>query len=384
VRPLVERGWWDFGAIWLAALPSLLGVALLLWRGGHWRAFALALGWFALAIAPSTLALPYVYNFLSMRLLYFPGPGAAVLWGAACAVLASRRQRPSSRALTATGLGLLLLIPNVVFVLEEVALHDFTLRPVWQLARIARQYPDERHLVLNPLDWVAYVRQWYPVGHEGVSVMPIYVTPGQLATVNSGLQADMGFARVPAVQTALRRYYYDINGGGRVWDEAALAAEVSAYDRIWLETFSDEAIVLQEVGSVDVGGAHAPEQYMASFEGQVYLTHGAHYLDGRETVVTLDWQYLGQALDATIFRHVFDCAGNVLGLGDGHLLGRTLPFTHLVPGAEVHDVRRIALEALSPDGCYLLEVGLFRPDGSRVTAWSSGGIKLENGVVPIH
>ena len=132
------------------------------------------------------------------------------------------------------------------------------------------------------------------------------------------------------------------------------------------------------------GPAAPPTAYRASFEGQVYLLAAHQSVAGQEAVVTLDWKYVGPNPNATIFRHVVDCAGKVLGMGDGVLLSRTVHFSDLAPGAEVRDVRRIPLEAPSADGCYALEVGLFRDDGSRVTASAPDGAVFENAVVTIR
>ena len=71
-------------------------------------------------------------------------------------------------------------------------------------------------------------------------------------------------------------------------------------------------------------------------------------------------------------------------MGDGYVLGRMLPFGLLLPGAEVHDVRSIPLEAASADGCYTLEIGLFRPDGSRVPAFAPDGTEFGDDIVPLH
>ena len=99
--------------------------------------------------------------------------------------------------------------------------------------------------------------------------------------------------------------------------------------------------------------------------------------------LSLDWLYLGPDPNATIFRNVFDCAGNVLGLGSGHALGTMLSFGGLPPGTSLHDLRSIALNARSTDGCYQVEVGLFRLDGSRVPVLSLDGTRLKNDLVLI-
>jgi hypothetical protein len=168
------------------------------------------------------------------------------------------------------------------------------------------------------------------------------------------------------------------------WDWATLAARATAYDRVWVTVYSETQIRTIEAGTVKNGEAVRPAKYLANFEDKVFLTEAQYAVENGEAVVTLQWKYLGPDPDATIFRHLFDCQGNVLALGDGHALERMVPFMYLSPGAEVRDVRRFALEAAPTEDCYDLEVGLFHPDGSRVRVFAPDGSEFENAVVPIR
>jgi hypothetical protein len=383
-RPLVERGWWDLGAIWLVALPTLIAsVSLLVWQK-QWRALGFSLGWFGFAMLPSLLVLPYSYIFLSMRLLYYPGLGAAMLWGTVGALIATRISRPLLRRLVALGFAALIVLPNAIFIEHEIDLHEVALTPVWQLANIARDYPEERHLIINPLDWLAYAQAWYPLGHEGVEVAPSYVGLRDLTEINSGVRAEFESTLFPPVQTKMDQYFYSLKADLKAQDWTGLAAQAPNYDRIWLMTYADTGIFLEEAGTLKNGPAQPPANYLANFGDRVFLKEGTYHIGGNEAIITLNWKYLGPDPEAVIFRHVFDCAGNVLGLGDGHALGRMLLFTELQPGAEIRDVRRIALEASSTEGCYAVEVGLFRSDGSRVTTLAPDGTAFENAVVTLH
>jgi hypothetical protein len=166
-------------------------------------------------------------------------------------------------------------------------------------------------------------------------------------------------------------------------DWAQLAAALPAYDRVWLEACAGDQVSVQEVGALRPGSVQAPSRFLADFTNSVYLTEATLQVERQEALVTLSWKYLGPDPNATIFRHIFDCAGNVLGLGDGAALGQMLPFTYMPPGAEIRDVRRIPLAGQANDGCYYLEVGLFRPDGSRVEVMAPDGSLLANALVTI-
>ena len=242
--------------------------------------------------------------------------------------------------------------------------------------------PRDRHLVINPPDWVADIKDLYPLGRWGVSVMPDYVQLYQLMHINTGQPIDISNVQFPPIQEAMGKHHYQING--QVLDWRALAGIVTDFDHVWLTTYADDRIAVEEAGTAKAGTPTAPGDFRASFEGQVFLRDAQYTVEGQEAVVTLDWKYLGPNPQATIFRHVFDCAGNVLGMADGFLLDRMVQFSDLAPGVEVRDVRRIPLKTLSADGCYYLEVGLFREDGTRVNATAADGTAFTDAAVQIR
>ncbi len=61
-----------------------------------------------------------------------------------------------------------------------------------------------------------------------------------------------------------------------------------------------------------------------------------------------------------------------------------LPFGGLSTGTQVHDLRAIPLTAPAGDGCYQVEVGLFRADGSRVRVFGPDDAALANMLVLIR
>ncbi len=380
---LIERLQWnELAAVWLVGLPPLLGFAAIFWYARRWHLYLICVGWAALAAAPSVLVLPFWYVLTGPRLLYALAPAAILLWTVGCMAAVGYVRRTWMRVLLGGGVALLILTPALYFSASKVQLHQLSLASLKQLANSVRAYPRERHLVINPPDWVADVKDLYPLGSLGVSVMPDYVQLYQLMRINAGRSISMDNVQFPAVQTAMGTHYYQINGP--IFDWSALAGLVPNYDHVWLTTYSDDRIAVEEAGTVRQGTPTAPGDYRASFEGQVFLRDGHFGVEEQEAVVTLDWKYLGPNPEATIFRHVFDCAGNVLGMGDGFVLDRTVQFSDLVPGAEIRDVRRIPLSTPSADGCYYVEVGLFRGDGTRLTAVTPDGDALENAAVIIR
>ena len=179
--------------------------------------------------------------------------------------------------------------------------------------------------------------RWGAFCHAGLcSTVPAHAYQHRQAAIG------IGNVQFPPIQEAMRKHYYQINGP--VFDWSALAGLVTDFDHVWLTTYADDCIAVEEAGTARAGTPTAPVDYRASFEGQLFLKNAQYAVEGQEAVVTLDWKYLVPNPQATIFRHVFDCAGNVLGMADGFLLDRMVQFSDLAPGVEVRDVRRISAD----------------------------------------
>jgi hypothetical protein len=380
---LIERfKWSDIATIWLVGLPALVGLAIVFGRARRRRLYFLCIGWAGLAILPSVLALQFLYILTGPRLLYCAAPPAVLLWTCGCLALIKSMRQPWARILVGAAAVLLLVAIPLYFDERKAQLYEMSLAPIKQLAQQAGDSPRDRHLVINPPDWVADTKDLYPLGRWGVSVMPDYVQLYQLMRINTGQAIDISNVQFPPIQEAMGKHYYQINGP--IFDWSALAGIVTGFDHVWLTTYADDRIAVEEAGMARAGTPTAPNDYRASFEGQLFLRNAQYAVEGQEAVVTLDWKYLGPNPQATIFRHVFDCAGNVLGMADGFLLDRMVQFSDLAPGVEVRDVRRIPLTTLSANSCYYLEVGLFREDGTRVTATAADGTAFANAAVLIR
>jgi hypothetical protein len=214
-----------------------------------------------------------------------------------------------------------------------------------------------------------------------VSVSADYIDFGQLVRLNSGTETRFEAATFPTIRGELEDLYYSTINEERPWDGATLVERAPAFDRIWLTTCAAGRVVVEEVGSLRGGPVTSPERYLAGFDSKVYLVDGTAEVDGQTVVTILDWKVLGEIPPVTIFRHIYDCEGNLLGQGDGLALGRILSFTQVGLGTEIHDVRRIPLVEPPGGHCLQLGVGFFRPDGTRVEALAPGGMALEGNMV---
>ncbi len=375
------QGWRDITAIWLIGGLFLALVALILWRGGQLRILLLGLGWTALAMLPSVVALPYDYISISPRLLYFTGVGGAMIWatGMVTAVLIFKQWWLKTSIVAA--LLIFTLVLPIVYVRREVTLHEFALAPLSDMVKIAQEAPDSSDIVINTVNWLAYKRPWYPVGNDGVAVLAPYLNVLDLVELNSGVDWQATVATFPEIRPDLTDYYLATanEGTDQLWHMEKFTQEAYGHGRVWLTTYGDNGrSQVIYAGEIKPGDTQPPPSYLANYEDKVYLTDSHVNVQDNILTIALDWVYTGDDPQATIFRNAFDCTGNLLGEGSGFALERMLPFTFLTPGTQIHDVKQIPLTALSGDGCYQVEVGLFRGDGSRLSAFSADGTELAN------
>jgi len=374
---------------WPTLLAALGGLALLiggLWwcrQRGLWGFSLLAGVWAVAGSAPSILMLSFTYVIAGLRLWYFPLALAVPVWAGVAAGIIELVRRPSLRFVATAALVLGLSAYAFVFDLKYIALAETALSPIRDVAKIAQTYPRERHLVINPVSWVAYQTPAYALANTGVPVMPMNATLSQLAQVNTGYTTWFDSGMFPPVRTAMASYYTGLVDEAHPLDWAGLAALAPHYDRVWLTTYVDDHIAIEEAGAVTQTTAQPPATYLATWDNKVYLLDGKYHLEGTAQQITLKWKYLGPDPDATVFRHMLDCEGNMLGVGDGYVVGRMLQWGFLLPGMEVRDIRRIPLDSLSADGCYQVSVGLYLSSGERLQATAPDGTRFENDAVSI-
>ena len=370
--------WWVIAAMWGVALIYAAIASVVLLPERRWQILGVAMGWTLLLTLPSILMLPFPYITVSQRLLYSSAPGAAILSAAVCVSLACRMRRPALQGVVALVSVASIGIVPVLYVQREMALHEFAFQPLERLVGIAHSYPAEQHLVMNAVNWVNHRQPWYALGQEGISVSAPYMELDTLVGLNARTPAQFSAASFPPIWTDLSVHSYSTIGETEPWDWADVATLSPQYDHVWITNYSDQAITVEEAGSVRQGTALPPVDYLAKLGDGVFLTNAAAHVGDSTVTVELDWKVLNSVADATIFRHVYDCNGYMLAQGDGLALGRTLRLDLLYPGSEVHDIRSIPVSELPQERCLVLGVGLYLPDGTRVPGQRTDGLALEN------
>lgn len=363
-------GWDEKLLVSIVGGGALLFAGWLCARAGTLRYALAAAGFSAAAALPSILMLKELYVVVSPRLLVFPAVGAALLWALTVAALAQRMPWPRSAALAL--LALLLFMP-VRYVWSRVQQHVRALAPVAQLVQALRAAPGARHLLVNPVMWLALDRQIYPIVHDGVVVLPEYHSPADLIALNSGTPVQLDGVNFPLVATEPLHHYYDVWGDVLHWE--AMAERVRQYDRVWLMLYGDGPLQVVEAGQVlKAAPRTAP---LAMFGGgAVRLLSAQAVRSGSLLNLELVWQ-AQQPATAEIFVHGLDCAGKMLGQADGAALARMFPLRLWQAGEAVRDVRQIQLADVPDNGCAQIAVGLFDPaSGARLPAVDAAGRAL--------
>ncbi|RLC80679.1 MAG: hypothetical protein DRJ03_21235 [Chloroflexi bacterium] len=102
-------------------------------------------------------------------------------------------------------------------------------------------------------------------------------------------------------------------------------------------------------------------------------------------MVTLYWRALAEMdEDYTVFVHLLDEDGALIGQGDGPPLNGDYPTSYWSPGELLVDTHTAPLQDGLPADAHLL-VGLYRPsDGARLPAYTSAWERIPNDAIAIH
>lgn len=374
-RWLMSLGLADLWAVAVLGAISLT-LAWLALRDRRWLIFGV--GYCFTAALPAIVSLPFSYAIVSPRLMTITAPAAAILWAAAAVEAPRRIAREQVRTATAVAAVVAASLIPAWRILRDVRLHHLALDHVGDFVRQIESHPNEKHLIVNALNWIAPVNAAYGLGHEGVEVMPAYVTPQLLVWAHTRTLYDVDAVTFPLVFPQLKGIYFSTWGETLDWN--AMAERVRAADRVSLVRYGDDRIEFQEVGRVLPAAGDA----IVSFDDRIWLTGQEAKVNGSVAELQLDWR-VNATSGEDIFANAFDCEGNMLGLSGGASMGGIYPIWLWQPGETIREIRRIPLNSLSPNGCYRIELGLFDPsNGARAEAFDENGERLENEVMVIE
>lgn len=378
----------DMTAVLTLGLLALVVAALVQWFGKADRRSLLPWLWCGIASLPAILFLKFDYVINGPRLLMLASVGAAWLWSdvlVRALFLAGITDRASARRYwprTALLLASFTLIlgQSYGFLRERMTLHDMLGTTHRQAVTLTNETNDANRsaIFVNLPSWLVPEMATYALGHEGVQFWPDYAPTETLVAINSGQAASLFLTRYEAIRQEMP-YYYGLSG--TVPDWPALAEEGGD---VFMAHYSPDEVTLRPVGalspSVPTGSPVASFQETDS-QGQILLADVKAIRSEQVLEVTLTWQVEVPPLDqVTVFAHIVNGEGLLVGQSDGDPLGGSFPMSQWVPGMIGQDRRFVDV----PEEELTVLVGLYnRLTGHRLEASSIGGEALPDDAVAI-
>ena len=394
----------------LALAVLTLGVLLVTARrAGRGRQALFGLAWALLGIAPTVAGLRYSYVRLASRLLYYSGPGVALLW--ACALLPesetgffpkSSETRffpknlvsfPRLRRTAGTVLLCLIALQSSLLLTGFQRLYAAGTTHLAELSQTA-QAGEARLLFINFPDRYAPKRPPYPLGYWGVTLAPVSVELGAFPAVTTGLHPETISRSLPWIDAEDREigpYQIDMRGVITPPDELyQLAHQV---DGVYLSRHhADGTFALQWAGAV-APGPSAPALDPASvcrlaIFGETLCLQAAQVdLRSGQLALTLTWLSLSPAQPHdTIFAHLGLVDQPPIAQADGDAWLGMLPLAVWQPGDTIREQRILPFTEETLPERYSLMIGVYnRLTGERLPATTPEGEPLlDNAVVIGH
>lgn len=388
VEPLATRltspfkGLSDLAAVTVVGGPAVLTWAFLLWRAGRGRLVALAMGWFALCVAPAWAMLGFSYVIDGPRLLYEAAVGAALFWAIPLDLrLAGRAQQAVAR-----GLGAAVIAwagwSGYAFVRARVPIYEEMRLAVEGLLEASGRSASAPLLCINYPSWFAPRLSTYALGHEGMALVPDYSSVADLWWLHTGKEREIIAVTLPDLQSHWRYHYV---AAGPVETSESLQPKLRVANKVIVTRYDGADVAVYDAGGFVGNGRPPAESFTASFAAQVALLSATSERRGGVLYVELLWQCWRPVVqDTTVFLHVYDAAGRLVAQADGYPLMGAARLTAWEVGDEWRDVRVVRLPEGLGAGEYVVKAGLYPAGGgARLPATGQRGERFADEAVPI-
>lgn len=378
-RLISQTGGWGLSPVWQAGTALLLSSIILAAAYGkkRWPELLLLLALGFIASSPAGLSLSLEYLLLGGRVFYFPAFNFALAWGGTVGQAGLRR-----------AIGVLLTAAiaaqSLSTLQRQIALYQAGVDVMEAGVGVERQ--GSRLLFVNFPDRYEYRQPLYPLGFWGMLIAPVSQDMADFGQLSDGVDLETeSLSDFPLLVGVVDASPYRVNTRG----VDAHASELLYEKILWADAtyftqyHSDGKITLEWVG--DVRATPTTNARLGRFGDVSELRQvEADPAEGKLRL-TLYWVALQSArLTDTVFVHVFDAHGALVGQGDGESLGGLLPPSAWRVGQEVADRRLIVTDGLLPPGAYRLTVGLYdRSSGNRYPAYDSAGREVPEGELEV-
>jgi hypothetical protein len=390
-------------ALLALAVLTLGGLLVTARRAGRGRQAMFGLAWALLGIAPTVAGLRYSYVRLASRLLYYSGPGVALMW--ACALLPESETRffpknlvsfPRLRRTAGAVLLCLIALQSSLLLAGFQRLYAAGTAHLAELNHVAQAGEDReaRLIFVNFPDRYAPKRPPYPFGYWGVTLAPVSVELGAFPAATTGQHPETVSRSLPWIDAEDREtgpYQIDMRGVITPPDELyQLAQQV---DGIYLSRHhADGTFALQWAGAV-TPGPPAPSLDPASvcrlavFGETLCLQAAQVDLRSGQLALTLTWLSLSPAQPHdTIFAHLGLVDQPPIAQADGDAWLGMLPLAIWQPGDTIREQRFLPFTEETLPERHSLMIGVYnRVTGERLPATTPEGEPLlDNAVVIGH
>ncbi len=379
-RLVSQTGGWGLPPDWQAGVAlalTLIVFTVWYWKNG-WRRLAVASVWWGIASSLIWIARPMEYLAVSPRVMYFPSFAAALAWGGLAAGGGSGKW--NGRRVLGGAVVILIAAQSWITLNHSVALYRAGSRLMDQIVDVGKN--GGRQLFVNVPDRFEYRQPLYPLGYWGMLLAPVSQDLSDFVRFATGVQMETAsLSDFPLLAAMVDSSPYRVNSRG-----ADAHASDLLYDKIlwadetyWTDYAPDGAVALKPVG--DVRDSRTKAGLIGRFGQTAELLSAAAGWDGRAIQLRLTWASVESARPTdTIFVHLFNADGALVGQGDGDSLNGLLPPSAWRPGNEIEDQRTIIADGLVPPGEYRIAVGLYnRADGSRYPAFTAEGSPAADG-----
>jgi len=374
LRPL---GLDDLQSVYIVCGLGTLIWLWFVWRSGARRSLLLALGWFAICAFPSWALLRFAYIIDGPRLLYQAALGIVLFWLLPLDHFSATRR--SVQRVIAVALPIIALGGSVWFLQDKAAMYLQSARMTEQLLDATSVQTPAPTLLVNFPRWFAPKQAWFPVGHEGISVVPEYAGMVDYYWTISGREVDIEDVYVEDIKKPWR-FNYALVGNPRSSEDMQGRIRKSA--RTIFADLSTSNIIVYDAGQLDGEGVPKAKAYIAAYDDQLAVISGTLHVDRANHALFVDliwqsWQKLPHEMNT--FVHVQKPNGELVAQTDGFPIANLARPSFWQVGDQWREQRLIPLPPDLPAGEYLVRVGVYPTGGGdRVKALSATGERYEN------
>lgn len=373
--------WLMLNEFLLVAFLCLLAFSLALYiqSRGSGRMALFPWIWIAVAAAPAVLFMGFQWLDASPRVLMLASVGIALLWtDVLMGLVAWGSSRPRIDGLLTILVLILvvgLLIQNALYIGKQSTMYRLAGRAVQQIvdSTVEAETAGAEAIIVNIPSWLAPPENDYALGEDGVILRAHPAELFGMMSLYTGRPLEITAVRDDSIRQEVA-YHVGVSGDGTDW-----SSRLQERSRVFVARYLADDIEIRPAGALGVDPP-GPEP-IANFEGQVTLLAAQIREVQGELSLALTWQ-VNDAVpeDVTVFVHLVDDQGQLVGQSDGEPLAGTYPFW-LWPTGTIAQDRRFVQDDNAGDKFL---VGLYRrTDGQRLQASSPSGETWSDDAVSI-